>query len=140
MAFNGKLVELKTSGSYVEFPIEFIKSESYKVTPEQRMEASASRSASGLLKRSTCTHTASKIDFSTPPVTNREVNAIHTLLSNAFTDSLERKLDIRYYDPSSDSYNTGTFYMPDTDFNILRVDMAKNIIHYDSIRFAFIEY
>ena len=140
MAFNGKLVELKTSGSYVNFPLSYMKAESYKVTPDQRMESSAGRSATGVLKRTTCSHTASKIDFTTPPLTNKEVSAINTLLSNAYTDAQERKLDLKYYDPATDSYKTGTFYVPDIDYDITRVDKSTNTIHYAGIRIAFIEY
>ena len=140
MAFNGKLIELKINNSYVEFPTYYIKAESYKVTPNQRMESSANRATSGVLVRTTVSHTASKIDFTTPPLTNSDVNAIHTLLTNAYTDSLQRKLDLRYYDPSSDSYKTGTFYVPDIDYDINRIEKSAHIIHYNEIRFAFIEY
>jgi hypothetical protein len=140
MAFNGKLLELKTNGYYVEFLLKYIKAESYKVTPNQRMEVSANRSASGLLIRNTVAHTASKIDLNTPPLTNKEVGEINSLLNNAYTDATQRKLDLRYYDPTSDSYKTGTFYVPDIDFNILRIDKNTNTIHYDSTRIAFIEY
>lgn len=140
MAFNGKLVELKTGSSYVEFPTKYIKSESYKVTPNQRMESSANRSATGLLKRTTVSHTASKIDFNTTVLTNKEVADITTKLSAAYTDSLQRKLDLRYYDPETDSYKTGTFYVPDIDYDIMRIEKNAHIIHYNSIRYAFIEY
>ena len=140
MAFTGELVELKTGANYVPFPLKFIKSESYKVTPDQRMEASATRSTTGILVRQTVSHTASKIDFNTVAMTNNDVNTIQTLLSNAYTDAQERKLDLRYYNPATDSYQTGTFYVPDVDYNIIRIDAALNVVYYDSIRFAFIEY
>lgn len=140
MAFNGKLIELKTGANYVEFPLKYIKAESYKVTPNQRMESLANRATTGLLHRVTVSHTSSKIDLNTPPITNKEVNAIHTLLTNAYTDSLQRKLNIRYYDPSSDSYKTATVYVPDIDYEIYRVDKATNTIHYNPVRIAFIEY
>lgn len=140
MAFNGKLLELKTGNNYVEFSLKYIKFESYKVTPNQRMESSANRAVSGVLIRQTVSHTASKVDLSTPPITNNEANAINTLLTNAYTDALQRKLDLRYYDPSSDSYKTGTFYVPDIDFEIQRVDLVTNTIFYNPVRIAFIEY
>jgi hypothetical protein len=140
MAFNGKLVELKTGNNYVELPLKYMKAESYKVTPNQRMESSANRASTGVLIRSTVSHTASKIDFSTPPLTNSDVNALNTLLTNAYTNALQRKLDLRYYDPSSDSYKTGTFYVPDIDYDISRIEKSTNVIHYNSIRIAFIEY
>ena len=140
MAFNGKLLELKVNGSWVEFPLKYIKAESYKVTPDQRMESSAARSASGVLKRATCSHTASKIEFNTTPLTNTDVKDIQTKLSTAYTDSLERKCEIRYYDPATDTYKTGTVYVPDVEYPILRIDRAHTVVHYDSIRYAFIEY
>ena len=140
MAFNGKLIEFKTGNSYVEFPLKYVQFESYKVTPNQRMESSANRAATGLLVRTTVAHTASKIDLNTPPITNVEANAIHTLLTNAYTDAQQRKLDIRYYDPSSDSYKTGTVYVPDIDYEIQRVDVTKKVIYYNPVRIAFIEY
>ena len=140
MAFNGKLVELLTGANYVEFPLKYVKAESYKVTPNQRLESSANRSATGVLVRSTVSHTASKVDFETPPINNSDVNAINTLFTNAYSDALQRKLDLRYYDPSSDTYKTGTFYIPDIDYNIISVDTAKNKIQYSSVQISFIEY
>lgn len=140
MAFNGKLLEVKVGANYSEFSTKYINAESYKVTPNQRMESAANRASSGVLVRNTVSHTASKIDLSTPIMTNKEVKIINDLLASAYTDSLQRKLDLRYYDPSSDSYKTGTFYVPDVDFEINRIDKTNNIIWYNSIRYAFIEY
>ena len=142
MAFNGKLIELwiPSENHYVDFPQKIIKAESYKVTPDQRMETSASRSASGVLKRTTATHTASKIEFNTVPINNTDISAIHGMLLAAYSDQQQRKLYVRYYDPAVDDYKGGDFYIPDIDYNILRIDTAKNVIYYDSIRFAFIEY
>lgn len=142
MAFNGKLIELwiPATNTYVTFPTKIIKAESYKITPDQRMETSASRSASGVLKRTTATHTASKIEFNTVTINNTDISAIHGMFLDAYSDQQQRKLDLRYYDPAVDQYKTGTFYVPDIDYNILRIDTAKNVIYYDSIRFAFIEY
>ena len=140
MAFNGKLLQLKTGADYVDFPLKYIKAESYKVTPDQRLEQSAGRTSSGKLVRTTLSHTASKIDFNTVPLTNADVNDINTKLSNAYTDSLERKLKVKYYDPTTDSYKYGDFYVPDVDYEILRIDLVNNIIHYNSVRFALIEY
>lgn len=140
MAFNGKLIELKTNGSWVVFPTTYVKAESYKVTPHQRMEVSANRSADGHLVRNTVDHTASKIEFNTINLTNSDVKTINNMFSSAFTNSKERKLEVRYYDPVTDTYKTGDFYMPDTDYDIERIDVSNRIVHYNPIRFAFIEY
>lgn len=140
MAFNGKLLELKVNNSWTEFPLKYISAESYKVTPAQRMEASANRATTGLLKRTTCSHTASKIDLSTTVLTNKDVKVIEDLLTSAYTDAKQRKLDIRYYNPQKDGYDTGTVYVPDVDYDIMRIDRSANVVWYKSIRYAFIEY
>jgi hypothetical protein len=140
MAYSGKLVEVKISNSWTNIPMKYMAIESYKVTPNQRMESSANRAIDGVLRRQTVAHTATKIEFTTPPLTNSDVNALNTLLTSAFTDSLQRKLSVKYYNPSSDTYETGTFYMPDVEYPINRVDNKNNIIHYNPLRFAFIEY
>lgn len=140
MAFNGKLLEFEINSSYTEFPLTLINAESYKVTPDQRLEANANRAASGKLIRSTMSHTASKIEFSTIVLTNAQLATIETLLTNAYTDSLQRKLKIRYYVPQSDSYKTATVYVPDVDYDILRIEKDRNVVWYNSVRYAFIEY
>ena len=140
MAFSGELLELKTGANYVPFPLKYVKVESYEITPDQRMEVSAGRATTGLLKRTTCSHTASKIELNTIPLTNKEVKDISDKLTAAYTDSSQRKLDIRYYVPETDSYKTGTVYVPDIQYPINRIDLKTNTIYYNSIRLAFIEY
>lgn len=137
MAYNGYLLKIGGSAGTI-FPMEYIKLSGYSITPNQRMEVQATRSMTGLLYRSTVPHTATKIEFNTPPMTNAEANTMLTLLKNAWTNVLERKLAIEYYDMETDSYKTGDFYMPDTQFNIDRID--GNIVYYNEIRIAFIEY
>ena len=139
MAFSGYLIKLK-GGTAENLPFRYMATESYNVTPNQRMEAKANRATSGKLVRQTVAHTATKIEFETPPCTNIEAAALNTLLRNHFTSTLERKIVLEYYDPETDTYKEGTFYMPDAQYKISRIDTTLNMIHYDKIRFAFIEY
>lgn len=142
MAFSGYLIKLKGvgNGADEDLSMHYMAAESYQITPNQRMEAKANRAVSGLLHRSTVAHTATKVEFETPPCTNREAVALNTLIQRHFMDSLQRKIKITYYDPETDAYKTGDFYMPDAEYKISRVDTSLNIVHYDKIRFAFIEY
>ena len=137
MAFNGYLIKLGGSGGTV-LPMTYMKAEGYKVTPNQRMESEAKRDVEGYLHRVTVPHTASKIEFNTPILTNRQVNAMMSLIRNHWISAAERKLLIEYYDPETDSYKSGYVYIPDIDFPIKRVD--GNMIYYGEIRIAFIEY
>jgi len=135
--FNGYLI--KVGGpSGVPLPMEYIKLEGYDITPNQRMESSAKRTVTGVLNRTTVDHTASKIEFSTPVLTDKDIHAIMGLFWNAWTSAIERKLDLEYYDMETGTYKTGTFYMPDIKFTISRID--DNVVYYNNITFKFIEY
>ena len=137
MAYSGYLIKLK-GGTAENLPMKYMKAESYSCTPDQRMETSATRASTGILRRTTAAHKATKIEFTTPPLTNKDIAALNTLLQNHFTNALERKITISFYNNETDSYRDATCYMPDVQYPIMRVD--GNTIHYDSIRLAFIEY
>ena len=137
MAFSGYLIKLGGSAG-TELPMKYMKLDAYNITPNQRMESEAKRAVTGVLHRTTVAHTASKIEFNTPIMTNADVDAMMTLIRNNWTNTQERKLTLQYYDMETDSYKEGTFYMPDVKFQIYRIE--GNTIFYKENRFAFIEY
>ena len=137
MAFSGYLIKLGGS-SGTELPLNMVKAESYSATPNQRMESEAKRDTTGVLHRTTCSHTATKIEINTIPMTNSQWKTFFKKITDQFTVPAERKLKLYYYDNDTDGYKSGDFYMPDIQYPILRVD--GNTIYYDSIRLAFIEY
>lgn len=139
MAYSGYLIKIGGSNG-TDLPMKYIKAESYKSTPDQRMENKAARDTTGVLHRTTVAHKATKIEFETPPITNADVSALNTLFSNAYTDALQRRLTIQFYDEETDSYREADCYMPDVQYNINRIDQANYVIYYNPIRFAFIEY
>lgn len=139
MAYNGYLIKLGGS-SGTALPMKYIKVDGYDITPNQRMESEAKRAVTGLLHRNTVQHTATKVEFNTPNLTNLEVDAMMTLFRNAWTIPGERKLSIEYYDMETNSYKTGEFYMPDIKFSIDHIDNTLNMVYYKETRVAFIEY
>lgn len=139
MAFNGYLLKLGGASGTI-FPMKYIKVEGYDITPNQRMESEAKRAITGVLHRTTVAHTASKIEFNTPNMTNLEVAEMMQLFRSNWTSTAERKLSLQYYDPETNTYKTGDFYMPDIKFPIQRVDLENNLIYYGETRIAFIEY
>lgn len=141
MAYDKNIGLLKIGGSSgTVFPLKYVKLEGYSITPNQRMETEAKRDVTGVLHRTTVSHTASKIEFNTPILTNNEVDAMMTLLRSAWTSTEERKLALQYYDMETDSYKTGDFYMPDIQFSINHIDNDNGIVYYNETRIAFIEY
>lgn len=139
MAYNGYLIKLGGASGTV-LPMKFIKVEGYDITPNQRMESEAKRAITGLLHRTTVEHTATKVEFNTPNLTNLESDEMMTLFRNAWTSVTERKLNLQYYDMETNSYKTGEFYMPDIKFSIDHIDNDLNMVYYRETRIAFIEY
>lgn len=139
MAYNGYLIKLGGSSGQI-LPNRFIAIENYSCTPNQRMESKANRAVTGLLHRTTVEHTATKIEFTTPMLTNVELAELNTMLRTHFSNTLERKITIQYYDQETDTYKTGECYMPDVQYKIMRIDKDTNTVYYEGIRYAFIEY
>lgn len=139
MAFSGYLIKIGGSGG-TELPMTYMKAESYKATPSQRMEVKAARDATGVLHRNTVEHTATKIEFETPPMTNRDVATLMGLFRSNWSNENERRLDIEYYNEEEDDYITADVYIPDIQYPIYRIDLATNTVYYNPIRIAFIEY
>lgn len=139
MAFSGYLIKVGT-GTPVEIPLRYMRAETYSVTPDQRMEWSAERDVTGVLHRETVPNMPPKIEFKTPLMTNADVNALNTIISNAFSNKAERKLSVTYYDPELDTYKTHDCYMPDVKYEIRNVDSVNNVINYKELRYAFIGY
>lgn len=138
MAFSGYLIKVGTTP--VEIPLKYMRAETYTVTPNQRLEWSAERDVTGVLHRETVDNTPPKIEFETPLMTNSDINALNTILKNAYSVAAERKLPVTYYDPESDTYKTHDCYMPDVHYEIRNVDTVNNVINYEQLRYAFIGY
>lgn len=142
MGYNGYLIKL---GDNI-LPNMYIKINSYTVVPQQTMEWSAERTMSGLLVRSTVSHKPTKITFSTPRMVNRtmsnvrDVPAFWKYFVEAFSDEKERKLKVTYYDPQTDNYKSGDFYVPDISYPIEFIDQTTNLVHYGETKISLIEY
>lgn len=139
MAFNGYLIKLGGSNGTV-LPLKYMRFQTYNVTPQQRQDLDSTVDTSGYLHRHPVAHRRSKIEFNTPMMYNNDIENLMSMFRTAWTSDSERKLTLEYYDPEANNYKTGTFYMPDTEFNMTTIDTARNTILYNELRFAFIEY
>lgn len=138
--FKGWLIKCVTNGTPVEIPLKYIRAETYTVTPDQRMELIAERDVNGILHRETVPNTPPKIEFNTPLMTNSDIEALNTIIRNAFTNVLGRDITIQYYNPEQNAYWEWDCYMPDVHYQIRNVDVANNVINYEELRYAFIGY
>ena len=131
MAFQGYLLKV---GNYT-IPLQYMKLESYKSMPDQRQDLDSYRDANGYLHRNTLPHTATKIEFETPYMYRSQMRELLQGIQSNLTNGLERKCTVTYYDDETDSYKSGTFYLPAT----MEYDLYNKDI-YAPTRFAFIEY
>lgn len=123
-----------------KFPLKYIRYESYKVTPDQNQDLNSTVDTTGNLHRYPLDHTRSKVEFNMPVMTSDEMNTLISTISSYWNKPTERKVSMRYFDPLTNGYKTGSFYIPDIDFVMMNVDDANGIIKYQETRIAFIEY
>lgn len=140
MAFNGYLIKVGSGSAAREIPLKYMRAETYSVTPDQRMEWSAERDVTGVLHRETVANMPPKIEFTTPLMTNSDIETLNAMFRAAFTNQAERKIPIQFYDPETNGYKTWDCYMPDVQYKIRNVDAVNNVINYQEIRYAFIGY
>jgi len=131
MAFQGYYIKV---GNYT-IPLTFMKVETYKSAPNQRQDLDSYRDANGYLHRNVLSHTATKLEFETPYLTFKDMRSLIQNIRANYTDELARTVELTYYDEETDSYKTGTFYMPGTvEYNWFNKEI------YAPSRIAFIEY
>ncbi len=133
MAYQGYLI--KVGGTV--FPMKYIRAETYKCTPNQRIDQGSDSDATGVLHRNVLPHTRSKIEFETPQMLRgADVLAISTLLGLA--GNAKRDVTITYWNHESQDYKTGKCYVPDISYQLMR-NTGDDLV-YMPIRYAFIEY
>jgi hypothetical protein len=136
MAFAGYL--LKVGGT--TFPLTYVFKESYKINTQSRIDLDSNRNANGILMRNVLEHTVTKITMTTRPMWNTDLSAMMAILNGAFINAQERKVNAIYYNPLTDDYGSGVFYVPDIEPKMNLVDLDNNRILYNSFDIKLIEY
>lgn len=132
MAFNRSY--LVKVGSF-EFPLSLMKYGTYVIAPAQRQDVDSYVDADGYLHRNPVVHTRSKITFETIIMPVKEMEALMQAITAQYTNGLEKKVVLTYYEPEYSNYVQGEFYMAATqEFTML------NKKYYDTVKFVFVEY
>ena len=135
--FQGYLLKF---GS-VELPNKYLKYDSYSATPDQRTEIEAYRDDyTQELHRITAEGVKTKIEAQTVPMYLEDKIEFMNVLKSGLEDALQRKYNVTYWNDEENSYKTGSFYIPDTQFSIHRIDKKRNSILYNSFKLTLIEY
>ena len=132
MAYSGFLIKI---GNY-EIPQKYIKAESYSAYVNMQ-DLDPWTDANGYLHRTAVELNALKVEFETPAMmTNTVLSSFLSNIRQNFTNPTSRECIITAYIPEYDSYVTQTGYM--ADFTPQMYGTYGGVIHYNSIRFAFI--
>lgn len=138
--FDGRLLIV---GDY-RLPLKFIKLETYKATPNQRLDRDSYEDANGDLQRNALDKTRTKIEFETPPLHYLDKREFMANLREQFNKSQaeynQRKVQLTYFNDETDEYDTAFFYIPDITWTYYNVDEENADITYMPTRIAFIEY
>lgn len=129
--FEGWL--LKING--VEFPTKYIRADTYIVTPDQETDLDDYTDNDGVFHRNILPAKATKIEFSTPHMWLRSMAEVLSIIPLE-----DDSITIEYWNPRKMSYQSGTAYIPDIQWEPYMIDRKRNDIMYKEIRFAFIEY
>ena len=132
--FQGYLIKF---GNDV-FPHEYIIYDSYKVSPDKRIDMDSARNANGILERNVLDHTASTLQFDLRPMDGDEQETVTSFLNNHFSDTAQKKVLIQYWNPFTSSYKSGDFYIPDIEYPIKKIE--DNQIYYGKVTLKAIEY
>ena len=111
---------------------------SFSSTPNQRSELSAYRDNNNLLNRVTSPNFKTKITFKTKPLFIDEKINMQNIIAGGYTNYIERKASVTYYNDETDSYYTGDFYVPDVNFTVKYC--SGNTIVYAPVEITLIEY
>jgi hypothetical protein len=135
MAYQGYLIKV---GDYTIRTDKYIKASSYIVTANGQ-DLNSTRDEDGYLHRTALEHVPIKVEFETPPMlTNKEFADLMSNIRKRYTNATEKKCSITAYVPEYDDYITQDVYVPDISPTIY--GNYGGVIHYESIRIAFIGY
>ena len=110
----------------------------YSSTPNQRLDSDAERDNSGNLHRTTLPNGKTSILFSTHILHLEDKINLQKIINYSIVNDAQRKCFVEYWDDEENNYNSGYFYIPDIEYNIM--DASNTDIIYSPISIELIEY
>lgn len=100
------------------------------------MESDAQRDQNGNLHRATLPNTKTSIKFTTHILDLTEKITLQNLMN--YSNSVQRKVQVTFWNDEINDYSTSWFYIPDIEFTVM--DASTNDIKYNPITVELIEY
>lgn len=134
MAYQGYLVKIKAiSGSeladydYV-IPMSAIEFSSYKAT-YSTLDEDAKRTGKGRLRRTTYPHRVAHCKFTFLQMTSVELYNILQIIQLHYVKKRQKKVKASIFVPELNDYVEDYFYIPDTEYTILREENSSTLIY-----------
>lgn len=126
MAFQGYYLKFDN----IQLPNQFCCN--YKVAPDRRTDKNSFVNGDGKLNRTILPHKRSGITFNTGFITDSDI----TTLSSIFNG--RDNVSVVYWNPIKQNYSSGSFYIPDMEFETLMDDGTE--VTYRPVELELIEY
>lgn len=100
-------------------PNEYITSDGYVTTPNQRTELEAYRDAEIELHRVTSPNYKTSIMLTLCPMSLADKQRVQSIINSAMIIPTERKVRVTYWNEETNSYENGLFYISDVVYSTL---------------------
>ncbi len=134
--FQGYLIKL---GADI-FPHQYMEYNTYKITPNRRLDLDSARNANGVLSRYVLEHTATTLQFELRQLEGKDQEIVVDFIHNHLANVAEKKVVATYWSPDIHMYKQGEMYIPDVDWTPFKIDAKTNQIWYKKTTVKFIEY
>lgn len=126
MAYAGYLLKI---GS-VQLPDRYVCN--YKITPDRRTDKDSYTDGNGKLVRGILPHKRNGFTFNTGIITDKDIPYLASIFDG------RDNISVTYWHPTSQSYKTGNFYVPDMELEVLMT--IGLLVYYRPIQLEMIEY
>ena len=147
MAFQGYLIQIHGGSGDYNVPLEYMNETSYKGT-WSTLDLDSTRNANGVLERNAVLQVPHCSFETRPHLKDVDIETLWSNIRSRYTNSLEKKVSASVYITETNSYYTGSFYVPDTEMTIQNIDIKEDrygtfisaTVYYEPITFEFIGY
>ena len=135
LAYAGYLIRINGTTNY-NIPMEYMRKETYKCT-FSTLDTETYRDGNGVLHRTAIVRIP-HCSFETRKLNNTEISTLWQAIQSRYTVTMEKRVSASVYVMEIDDYITGSFYIPDTEMIIDKIENGK--IFYMPVTFEFIGY
>lgn len=139
MAYAGYLIKVFGTGQLDDYviPMGLMLEKTYKGTYSV-LDSDSKRNAKGKLVRTALSHKVPHCTVDFRPLDNTVVGPLMASLRARYTKAKEHKLKASIWVPMLNDYVTESFYIPDTEFTIKKIENGK--VFYETFTLELIGY